>query len=377
LTIALLALIAAAGWAALKAMRAQSVKTNPNEARAAGKPIPVSTVRVDSATLESLAAAECIAQESSRVELATEFDFRVARVETAIGMAVKKDELLLAFEDKTIKAELSNALQGQAAARSLVADLEPFLNDMRRLEEKKLVSVIDMLRAVEDVGQAKLDLIRTSKDVIRARHQVAKTEVRAPLDGVVTALNVQVGSTPQPFTELLVISQINPIQLECAFSETDIDAITDHDRIDASFTAYPGRVFAAEFFQILPVLKEHTHTLTALLRVANEANSFLPGMHAVARIGQRLEGLRIPAISLIKPQQNKANVFVVDAANTAHLRTIEIGPYAQGYVQVTNGLAAGEQVVVAGQLYLLDGDKVRQESDESTIKHELFPIRDR
>ncbi len=312
LTIGVLLLLAFAGWTALKSMRVAQVKTNPTVARAAGKPMPVSTIAVEKGVLENLAAAECIAKESKRVALATEFDFQVASVETAVGMQVKKEQLLLKFAEETAKEQLTNAIQGQAAARSLVNDLEPFLADVRKLEQKKLISIIDKLQVMRDLGQARIDLIRISKDVIQAKLLIAKSEVRAPFDGVVTSLNVEIGSTPQPFTDLLVISQLNPIYLECSFAETDIYTITHHDRIEVSFNAYPGRVFPAEFHQLLPVAKETAGTLTVLIRAMNQEQAFIPGMQAIARIANRLDGIRIPAISLIKPDGSKANVFVVD-----------------------------------------------------------------
>jgi len=375
LTVGLLCLMVFAGWTALKSMRVAQVKTNPTVARNAGKPMPVSTVRVEQGTLNSLVGAECVSRESKRVALSTEFDFQVIRVETDVGQNVKKDQLLLKFEDAVAKETLANAIQGQSAARALVNDLEPFVSDVRKLEKKKLISVVDMIQVVKDLGQARVDLIRISKDVINARQLIAKSEIRAPLDGVVTALNVQPGSTPQPFTDLVVVSQLNPIHLECDFAETDIDTITQHDSIEATFDAYPGRVFPAEFYKLLPVAKEKGGSLTVLIQVANPEQSFLPGMHAIARIAKRLEGLRIPAIGLIKPENKRASVFVVDTEGIAHLRDIEIGHYAQGYVRVVEGLKAGDKVVVAGQLYLLDGDRVRENTGAEDGQSELFPIR--
>ena len=373
LAIVLLLILGFAGWTALKSMRVAQLQTNPTVARNAGKPMPVSTVKVEQGVLKSQVGAECVAKESKRVALATEFDFQVINISTEIGMNVKKDQVLLKFEDASAKEMLANAIQGQSAARSLVNDLEPFLADVRKLEQKKLISVVDMLSVVKDLGQARIDLIRTSKDVISARQLIAKSEVRAPFDGVVTALNIQTGSTPQPFSDLLVISQLNPIHLECDFAETDIETIKQHDSIEANFDAYPGRVFPAEFYQLLPTAKEKGGGLSVLIQVANQERAFLPGMHAIARIAKQLEGLRIPAIGLIKPESDKASVFVVDSDGNAHLREVQIGRYAQGYVQIVKGLEAGERVVVAGQLYLLDGDRVREDTEDG--QSELFPIR--
>jgi membrane fusion protein (multidrug efflux system) len=356
-------------------MRIAQVKTNPTVARNAGSPMPVSTFRVETGTLDSLVGAECLAKESKQVALATEFDFQVISLDTAVGRSVKKDQLLLKFEDAAAKELLANAIQGQAAARALVNDLEPFLADVRKLEKKKLISVIDMLQVVKDLGQARIDLIRTSKDVINARQLIEKSEIRAPFDGVVTALNIQVGSTPQPFSDLLLISQLDPIHLECDFAETEIETINQHDSIQVNFDAYPGREFLAVFYQILPVAKERDGTLSVVIQVANQEQAFLPGMHAIARIAKHLEGLRIPAIGLIKPENDRANVFVVDMDGIAHLREVEIGRYAQGYVQIRKGLDVGEKVVVAGQLYLLDGDRVWEDTGGEGVQTELFPIR--
>jgi RND family efflux transporter MFP subunit len=375
LTLGLLVLVVLAAWMALKATRIAALDSNPKAARAAGKPLPVSTVKAETGNLESLAAAECVARPSSQVALATEFDWRVAEVKTALGMAVKKDQLLLTFENTYIQDELKNVTQGLAVARSMIGELEPLLADVRKLEKKKLVPITDMLRVVKDVGQARMDMIRSSKDVIQAKYKLAKTELHAPFDGVVTALNVETGATPQPFSEMMTISRLHPIHLECAFAETDIATITNHDKIETSFTAYPGRVFAAQFYQILPEITEDTPTLNVLFQLANQELSFLPGMHAIVRLSKHLEGLRIPAISLIKPEGSKANAFVIDKAGIARLRALEIGRYAQGYVQVLKGLSAGERVVVAGQLYLQDGDQVRE--GEQADRNELFPILNR
>jgi RND family efflux transporter MFP subunit len=373
LTIGLLLLAAFAGWTALKSMRVAQVKTNPTVARNAGKPMPVSTVKVEQGKLESLAGAECVAKESKRVALSTMFDYEVARVETTIGMRVEKDQLLLKFDDSTAKEELANAIQGQSAARSLVNDLEPFVADVRKLEQKKLISITDMLQVMEDLGRARIDLIRTSKDVITARKLIAKSEVRAPFAGVVTALDVEIGTSPRPYSDLLVISRVDPIHLECEFADTDIETINQHDSIEANFDAYPGQVFPAEFHRLLPVAKEKSGTLSVLIELANPQQAFLPGMHAIVRMAKRLEGLRIPAIALIKPEHDRANLFVVDDTGKAHLREVRIGRYAQGYVQVLKGLEAGERVVVAGQLYLLDGDTVREGAGDG--QGELYPIR--
>ena len=378
LTIGLLLLIAWAGWSALRTVHIASIKTNPAAARTAGSPMPVSTVVTETGKQVSVAGAECVAHESGRVALSTEFDFRVASVETAVGMTVKKNQVIIKFEDNLLHDELKNAIEGQAIANAFVKEMEPLLSDMRGLQKKKLIPLPDMLRVVKDVGQARLDLVRTSGDVIRVKHQLAKSEIRAPFDGVVTAINVDKGSTPRPFIDLVEIRRLNPIQMQCEFSETDIETITNHNKVEVSFTAYPGRVFPAVFHQILPVLDEEKHTLSVLFRLDNKELSFLPGMHAITKVSKKLEGIFVPAISLIKPQEGSANIFVVDNEGITHMRQVKTGRYAQGYVNILAGLQEGERVVVAGQLYLLDGDKVREETGERAVEREgLFPSRDR
>jgi RND family efflux transporter MFP subunit len=101
-----------------------------------------------------------------------------------------------------------------------------------------------------------------------------------------------------------------------------------------------------------------SRTLAAELYVANPEGLLLPGMfaRAEATLLER-EGILIPSEAVLE-EGGAAAVFVVEAG-TARRRLVEIG-YLQGtLIEIRQGLAAGESVVVAGQQGLRDGATVR------------------
>jgi RND family efflux transporter MFP subunit len=294
-----------------------------------------------------------------------------------VGDPVEKDQILVEFDTKALSEELENARVAEKDARSRVAEFDTFLTDVRRLEKQKVLSIPEMLRVMDDLGQARLELSRVHRDIIRARHQLDAGTVRAPFAGIVTERNVTAGVSPKAYSELLVLSRIHPLELDCTIAESDLAAAKEPDTVEVTFSAHPNEALAAEFKRIVPVASEQrsekSGTLTVLLSLPNPHGKLLPGMTAIARIDRAVRGLRIPSVGLINAHGDSATIFAVDDEGTARLRTVRTGRYAQGYTQVLDGLRAGERVVVVGQAYLRDGDAVEERGPDYGDGDSLFP----
>jgi len=375
LIIGLLVAVAFSGWSGLKQMRAHLEVADPKKARVAGNPIPVSSVTIETRTLDTVVGAECVTKESKRVTLASEVGGTVSHLSVAVGDFVKQDQLLVELDDSTLLAVLSNAEQAQSAIKLTLSEMESYLIDVRELKEKGFVSSIDVLRAVDDVGKARRELISINRELIQSRHKINNTKIYAPFDGMVSSINVEQGATPKAFSELIVLNRVDPLQLECDFAENQLLAVEEHDNIEVSFQAYPERMFPATFYSIVPYVKKQTHILSVVLNVPNPERQLMPGMHAIARLGKSIDGLWVPSISLINSEGDKATVFVVNDEGVAQLRRVGIGRYANGYVRVLSELKNGERIVVSGQMYLQDGDVVTEGGGEKDTKDMLFPSR--
>ena len=155
-----------------------------------------------------------------------------------------------------------------------------------------------------------------------------------------------------------------------------LSAVDDFDSADATFSVYPGDVHAVVLEKILPVVDESTHAVVVQFKLTNKDNLLLPNMLAIVRLTKHVDGVLIPSISLINPRGNSASVFVVDEDQKSYFKTIITGRYAEGYIEVINGLTNGQRVVVVGQNYLQDGDLVNENIVKTTNnrnKTKIFP----
>ena len=327
--------------------------------------------------MDTAVGTECVARESDRAVLASELGTRILGVFARVGDAVEKDQILVEFDTKALSEELKNSLIAEKDAQSRVSEFETYLVGVRHGKDQEVISVADVLRVVDNLGEAHLQHSRVIRDLIRTRHQIAAGKVRAPFAGIVTERNATAGVLLKAYAALLVVSRIHPLELDCTIAESDLAAAKEPDRVEVTFSAHPSEAFAAEFKRILPVASEKASeksgTPTVLLSLPNPHGKLLPGMTAIARIGRAVRGLRIPSISLINANGDSATLFVVDDEGTARLRTVRTGRYAQGYTQVLDGLRAGERVVVIGQAYLRDGDAVEEREPDSGDGDSLFP----
>lgn len=358
-------LIVAIIWQLLQSLNNHQLSTNADKARKAGRPIPVGIVTAQTGKLDSLLAAECIAKESARVELSTETGGQVIRINVSLGAAVKKGQVLLKFDDTLQKAYLDNTKQAELVLQTLRDELEPFISDMRKLREKTVVSTVDLLDAIERQRRAELDIIRVGKEKIDALTEIKKTEVKSPLSGVLTGLSVEYGSVLRPFQDVATISRLDPLLLDCEFGVDALPKIEDFDKASVVFSSYPGKSYSVEMEKILPVVDEDSHAVVAQFNLANKDQTFLPGMRAVVRLEKLIEGVKVPATSLIGPDGDSAHVFVVTEDQRANLVAVTTGRYAGGFVEIKSGISSGQRVVIAGQGSLQNGDLVTEQSAQN------------
>jgi len=128
--------------------------------------------------------------------------------------------------------------------------------------------------------------------------------------------------------------------------------------ITAQSAAYPGRRFAGRVSSVDSRVDPNTRAVLVRAEVPNAEGLLKPGMflNIVLERDQR-RALVIPEEALV-PEQNRQFVFVV-ADGKAIKREVRIGARRPGSVEIADGLAAGERIVVEGTVRLRDGSLVR------------------
>jgi membrane fusion protein, multidrug efflux system len=117
--------------------------------------------------------------------------------------------------------------------------------------------------------------------------------------------------------------------------------------------------FEGSVYFIAPELDPQLRTAAVRARIANRDGRLRPGMFAslTLMLNVRAEAVVVPETALI-PRGESITVFIVDSENNAQIRPVRTGLRLGGMIEVTEGLAGGERVIVEGYQKTIPGGPV-------------------
>lgn len=272
------------------------------------------------------------------------------------GMRVRAGDLLAALDDSLVAAQ---ADQAEAAVNEAAAILELARADLGRSED--LVRSQSTSRQVYETRQsaarqaeARLRIARARRDEAVAR--LAQTRILAPTDGVVSRVTVRIGAVSAPGQEMFRLIRDGRLELDARVPELELSAVQPGQ---PATVWHGGRSIAAEVRAVAPIVAADTRL--GLVHIALPPDSGLrPGMFARGEIrGGTREVVMVPASAVVF-RDGAPRAFVLDeGAERVAMRRLTAGTRQDGMVEIVEGLAASERVVVAGAGFLADGDLVR------------------
>ncbi len=233
----------------------------------------------------------------------------------------------------------------EVKARSLVAEAEA----------DRAGKMLEMLAAKKRQAQAQID--QAKADITSAQVFAGFARVITPISGIVTAKQIEIGSTATPGAPLLTIEDNSRYRLEAAVEESQVGKIKLKDRARVKIDAIGGEELEGTVAEILPSADPMSRSYTVKIDVS--AQSLRSGLYGTAQFlsGQR-QAIAIPTKAITQRGQLNG-VFVVDDANIARLRLVKTGKTFGDRVEVLSGLNEGERIAVDGVAKLNDGVKVQ------------------
>jgi len=195
-----------------------------------------------------------------------------------------------------------------------------------------------------------------------AQAQLSYSEIRSPMDGVVTDRPVWPGETPPSGTPLLTIMDISSVVARAHIPQEQAALLKPGDLATitaADVTPVPGKVII-----VSPALDAGSTTVQVWVEADGKSGALRPGSTVELKIVARtIEGaIAIPQQALLKSPEGATAVMVVDNRGKAHKREVMTGIEAGGLIQITKGLQPGEIVVTTGAYGLPDGTQVQAAS---------------
>jgi membrane fusion protein, multidrug efflux system len=307
-----------------------------------GMPVEVAVARRDTVRDEVAATGQIEALQS--IELRPEVEGRIVGILVREGLEVAAGTPLFQIDSTELAAQVAQlaaqrdlANQDLARTKDLVAQNAASASDLEHAEAAA--------RSVD----AQYRLMST---------RLARTTVRAPFGGVVGQRYVSLGDYVNNTNRLATLQTVSPMRATFNVPERYAQSLKRGQEVSFAVAAIPNRAFVGEVDFVDPVVSLPGRTILVKAHVPNPQRLLQPGMFIEAHLvtAVRAKAVVVPEDAVV-PVQGATFVWAVQEGKAVR-RQVGIGVRTPGYVEITSGVDAGEQVVVGGLELLFPGAPV-------------------
>lgn len=285
----------------------------------------------------------------------------------AQGAMVKAGDLIAQIDPRPYEAAVQEAQGSLDSAKAQLANAEVNLQRQQALYKTKTIDLADLQTAEANQLQAQGDVLTAEGQLADAKINVGYCTITSPIDGKVGLYLVDAGNlVTANNTQLINVQTISPIYVNFTISENDFDRVRQYfakgGELPVEITipgATDGGVITGKLTFINNDIASATGTLTLEATLPNDDSRLWPGLFVNVRlILATLENSIVIPSQCVMIGQQGPYVFVVNADNTVTQRNVTLGQRQGDVTVISDGLAANDRVVTAGQLGLNTGTKV-------------------
>ena len=320
---------------------------------------PVAVERVSVATIEEHIEGSGELQAKDRAQLASEVDGVVTELTVDEGDHVEAGAVLLAVDPEKRALAVANVRAMKRDAEAALADAERDAARVRSLHESGIASDAALDKGETGLSRARSRVEATSAELGVAERALRDASVRAPFAGLIAHREVSRGEYVRPGQALFELVALDPIEVEFSVAERDSARVHLGQPVAVKVAPYPNESFAGEVTVISPILDTKTRTLRVKARIANPDGRLRPGLFARTDLGveQREGALLVPEEAVLQRADGEV-VFVATPDGFARRVVVKTGLQRKGQVEIVEGLAAGDEVVVRGHSALIDKSQI-------------------
>jgi RND family efflux transporter MFP subunit len=336
----------------------QSVAPGASGALTGDIAIPVTGVKAVRGSLVIWVNASGQAEASQRTVVTPQVAGRIIAVPARESARVGANEPLVVLDPVESQMKVAEA-QGQL--RNAQASFEELtLFDDRITDPAARAERQSYLRSRSGMDAAELALQR-------ARIELERTQVTAPIGGRIASLNVVPGELVTAGTELMTIVDLDPIHVQVQVLEGDVGYMRQGGEARVSFAALPDEVFTGRIASVNPLVEPGTRTARVTVLVPNPDGRILPGMFARVSLAAREfpDRVMVPRDAILE-RDRRHMLFVFDSddrGGRAKWRYVTKGLENETHVEIladvpTDSVRPGEIVLTGGHNTLIHDARV-------------------
>jgi membrane fusion protein, multidrug efflux system len=335
------------------------------QAKSSGGPVvPVTVATVEKADFPVLLTGLGTVQGFNTVVVRSRVDGQIERIAFKEGQMVQAGDLLAQIDPRPFQAALDQAKAKKQQDEANVANATLDLQRYTRLGDFATRKQTDTQRST--VEQLNAQIAADDAAIANAQTQLDYASVKAPISGVAGIRQVDRGNIVNASTQtgIVTIAQIEPIAVIFTAPEDhvfDINKALAAGPLQVAAYSADGKTKLSD--GTLAVVNNQVDSTSGTVRLKavfdNKDHALWPGLSVSTRLLiKTVKDATVVPDDVIKHGVNGLYAFVVNNDNKAERRKVSVGRSTDGRTLVEQGLAPGEQVIVAGQYKVQDGSSV-------------------
>jgi len=277
-----------------------------------------------------------------------------------IGSHVEKGELLAELDTPEIDQQLSQAIAARQQTASSLELAKSTVARWENLRQKDVVSQQDLDERRSALAQATANLAAADANVQRLKQTEGFKRVVAPFSGVITRRNVDVGDLIDAGSgrALFLLAQTDPLRVYINVPQAYAQLVKPGQPVVVTQSELHGQTFKGEVARTSGAIDTATRMMQVEVSLPNKDGTLLPGAYVQVSLPLAAsQSLTIPANALLFRAEG-TRVAVVDAQGRINLRPVTLGRNYGETVEVIDGLASADRLVLNPSDSLADGDVV-------------------
>ena len=337
----LMLLINIVGCSNISTTTSQPTQANAN---GQGQAQSVSVIKVVKAALTNTLSVVGKVLPSQEINVSPKSSGRIEQIQKDVGKEVSAGEVLMELDSSDLALQIEKT-------RIVLADAKRSLDQKKTLVDSGAISKSEYDTALNTYNTSLLTMQQNESDL-------ANAQIKSPINGIISAKNVNLGETVSSSTVTYTIVNIDKVLVNASLMEDEVNYVKVGQAVDIVVPAISNQTYKGIVSKISPTASDKDKTYPVWVEIENQKRVLKPGMFAEIKLKyNRLESVISVPKDAIVDRGDKKVVYVVNVDKAAE-RPVKTGLVVNGMVEVTEGLNPGDILITSGLQTLKDGKSV-------------------
>lgn len=295
--------------------------------------------------------------------LSTAISGLVASIDVDAGSRVAKGDVLLELDPELAQLQLRSAEARAEQARFALADARRRYSEARVLAPQRSIAETVVRDLAAEVAEDEAALHQAEADAGYQQGILARHQLKAPFDGVVSAKLTELGEWVDPGRAVFELVATGDVRLDFPVSEDYLADIEEDAPLTFSVNSDPSTVYSGRVATVVPVTDPGARTFLVRVLAENRKQRMIPGMsvRASLKLATGRRGLVVPRDAILRFPDGRVVVWTVQDGSDGPVvveNVVRTGLAFDSLMEIREGLELDARVVVRGNDALQNGQRV-------------------